>query len=303
MTLPPPHPVWLIAVLCLTGCGGGTGVIQSDPYPRLHDLTPSTALSVVSSNTTFDNPTAPTRFAPTGGTVAIAVRGNGSEITTVNLSVTDATSVSFQQAFNTFVAQLDSNGATVLYSSTVTASDGSERSLLFANSNYALFNLNYMTLGFWEYEASGSATSGVGGAYAAGIETRANDLPTTGTANYTGGMIGRLADGNGSWAVSASAAASADFAGRTVSLTTSNSFKAPAGGGAAVGDSSLNLSGSLSYSAGINQLSGQLMTGPGGMTGPVSAKFFGPGAQELGGTYFITNGSNQQMSGAFGLHQ
>jgi len=106
------------------------------------------------------------------------------------------------------------------------ATDGSARSLLFANSSYALFNLNYMTLGFWEYETSGSAASGVGGAYAAESRPRARDIPTNGTASYNGGMIGRYADGTNSWAVSASAASVADFGTRSVSLTTSNTFKA-----------------------------------------------------------------------------
>jgi hypothetical protein len=303
---------WLLALACLTGCAGGGGGSgnapappPANPYPPLNSVTQPTALSVVSSNDTFNLPT--TAYASTGGTVAISVAGNGSAITTVNVSVTGAGpagTVSFQQTFNssTFQPQLDSAGATVSYYSTVTASDNSVRQLLLANTSYALFNLNYMTLGFWEYDTSAAATSGVGGAYAAGIETRANDLPTTGTASYTGGMIGRYADGTSAWAVAASAASTANFAAHSVSLTTSNSFRAPMGGGTAIADNSLNLTGVLFYPAGINQLSGTLTTG-GGMTGAASAKFFGPGAKELGGTFFVTNGGTQQMVGAFGLHQ
>jgi hypothetical protein len=67
-------------------------------------------------------------------------------------------------------------------------------------------------------------------------------------------------------------------------------------------DPSLNLSGALLFPPGTNQLSGTL-TSTGGMTGPASAKFFGPAAKEVGGTFFVTNGGNQQMNGAFGLHR
>jgi len=66
-------------------------------YPRLNNLTPSTTLTVVSSNIRFDTPTAPTHFESTGGTVAVSVGGDGSKITTVNVSVTNAATVSFQQ--------------------------------------------------------------------------------------------------------------------------------------------------------------------------------------------------------------
>jgi hypothetical protein len=270
-------------------------------------LTQPTALSTVSSNTILNHPT--TELTATGGTVAISVAGNGTAITAVNLNVTGAGAggaVNFQQNFNstttTFTPQ-PSSGPTVLYSAVVVSPvDGSVRQILFANSNYPLFSLSYTTLGVWEYDASGLATSGVGGAYAAGVATRANDLPTTGTANYTGGMIGRYVDGTTSWAVTANAQSMADFGAHTVSLTTSSSMKATAGG-SPMSDPLLNItSGLLIYPAGTNQLSGNLMTA-GGMQGPASARFFGPGAKELGGTFFVTNGGTQQMNGAFGLHR
>jgi hypothetical protein len=218
----------------------------------------------------------------------------------MNLNVAGVSGVSFQQPFNSFTPQVDAKG-TVLYLASVTASDGSVRQILFANPGYPLFSLTYTTFGFWEYDASASATSGVGGAFATGVATRSSDLPTTGTAMYSGGMIGRYADGTTSWAVSATASSLANFGAGTLSLTTSNSSKAPIAGGPATIDLSLNLSGALLFSPGINQLSGTV-TSASGMTGPATAKFFGPGAQELGGAFFVTGGS-QQMTGAFGLHR
>jgi len=293
---------WVLVTACLFGCagGGGSGNSSTNSYPPFRNWTPSTSLAVGSNNFTFNNPT--TALASTGGTVAISMSGNGSAITSADLNVTGAAGVSFQQTFNSFTAQTDSHGATVLFLASVTAADGSVRQFLFANPNYALFSLTYTTMGFWEYDTSTVAVSGVGGAFATGVATRANDLPTTGTATYTGGMIGRYADGTTAWAVTANAASTANFGAGTLSLTTSNSSRAPIGGGAAVSDPNLNLSGALLFPAGTNQLSGSL-TSTSGMSGPASAKFYGPAAQEVGGTFFITNGGSQQMSGAFGLHR
>ena len=293
----------LLALACTAGCAGGggdSGAMSSNPYPPINSVTSSTTLSVVSSNVTFDNPT--TRLTAAGGTVGISANGNGAAITSMSLNVAGASGVSFQQTFNSFTPELDSQGATVLYVASVTASDGSVRQVLFANPGHPLFSLTYTTFGFWEYDASAIATSGVGGAFATGVATRTNDLPTTGTANYSGGLIGRYADGTTSWAVTAGASSMANFGTGTLSLTTSNSFRAPVSGGPAVADNSLNLSGALLFPPGTNQLSGTL-TSTGGMTGPASAKFFGPGAQELGGAFFVTNGGSQQMTGAFGLHR
>lgn len=292
-----------LTLACLAGCaggGGGSDSATSNPYPPINSVTPSTGLSVVQSNVTFDNPT--TKFTSTGGTVDISASGNGSVINTVNLNVAGVSGITFKQTFSSFTPQADSHG-TVLYAASVTdPSDQSVRQMLFANPGYPLFSLTYTTFGFWEYNASTIAASGVGGAFAIGVATRANDLPTTGTANYSGGMIGRYADGKTSWAVTASASSMADFGMGTLSLTTSQSFRAPVSGGAAVRDDNLNLSGALLFAPGTNQLSGTLTTTPGGMTGPASAKFFGPAAKEVGGTFFVTN-SGSQMTGAFGLHR
>ena len=273
-----------------------------NPYPPINSVTPSTVLNTVSSNVTFNNPT--TQFASTGGTVGISASGNGSAITNLNLNVAGAGSppVNFQQTFSSFTSQTDAGGNVVLYFATLTAPDGSVRQVLFANPGYVLFGLTYTTLGLWEYDASAIAPSGVGGAFVTGVATRTSDLPKTGTANYSGGMIGRYVDGTTSWAVTANASSTANFATGTVSFMTINSSRTPVNGGAVVADSNLNLNGMLTFPAGTNQVSGAL-TATGGMTGPASAKFFGPGAQEFAGTFFVTNGGTQQMNGAFGVHR
>ena len=41
----------------------------------------------------------------------------------------------------------------------------------------------------------------------------------------------------------------------------------------------------------------------GGMTGTVNGLFYGPGAEEVGGTFSVNNGTNSTYIGAFGARQ
>ncbi len=65
-----------------------------------------------------------------------------------------------------------------------------------------------------------------------------------------------------------------------------------------------NMSGTLNYAAGSNAISGTVTTGT-GLTGTVTANFFGPAAQEIGGTFVLQDGPTPTttMMGAFGVHQ
>jgi hypothetical protein len=54
-------------------------------------------------------------------------------------------------------------------------------------------------------------------------------------------------------------------------------------------NSNLNLSGTLSYLAGSNQFSGTVNTTS--MSGIATGKFYGPSAQEIGGTFSVSNGT------------
>jgi hypothetical protein len=62
----------------------------------------------------------------------------------------------------------------------------------------------------------------------------------------------------------------------------------------------LDLSGSLSWAAGVNNFSGQVQTRDGNLNGSASGKFYGPTAQEIGGTYQLGGGGVSRMVGGFG---
>ena len=64
-------------------------------------------------------------------------------------------------------------------------------------------------------------------------------------------------------------------------------------------NANLNMSGTLSYNPGSNPFRGAVSTA-GGMTGAATGRFYGPAAQEIGGTFSATGPGLQSYGGAFG---
>lgn len=62
---------------------------------------------------------------------------------------------------------------------------------------------------------------------------------------------------------------------------------------------SLDMTGTLSYAPGSNQFSGPV-TATNGMTGTAQGRFYGPAAEEIGGTFSVTGPGVQSYGGAFG---
>jgi hypothetical protein len=150
-------------------------------------------------------------------------------------------------------------------------------------------SLRYSSAGVWASKIHPqTAFSGpVAGAAAVGVATPRADLPTTGTAQYSGQFLGRLDnDGINQDSVRATAQSVANFGSGVVSFSTTNSVlpNIPVlqpGGNWGTGDvaaPSLDLTGSMTFlsSGGVrqNSLSGPVSTR--GMTGEVRGNFFGP---------------------------
>jgi len=97
--------------------------------------------------------------------------------------------------------------------------------------------------------------------------------------------------------------ATANFGTRSIAFATSNTATST-DLISSTANSNLNMSGTLTYSAGVNQFTGSVTTVGGGpsnaaMSGTATGKFYGPTAQEIGGTFGLTNGSTGYL-GAFG---
>jgi hypothetical protein len=171
--------------------------------------------------------------------------------------------------------------------------------------DFAFTSLNYSSAGVWAHR--GFAGTVATGAAAVGVATGRADLPTTGTATYSGAFIGRQVDIDGERdLVEANATSTANFGTGVVSFETTNSRSR---GG--VSDPTLDLIGTMTFqsSNGVrqNQLRGPVSTKTGAMTGEVRGNFFGPASStsappELGGSVAVrttTPGIRRSMVGGF----
>jgi len=271
-------------------------------YTLTSALTATSALEGPSQAFTTDS-AAMTLAPSSGGTLSGQGTSTTAGIQSLSINVTNVAGVTFSE---TFLASdiatstpISGQAPRALLSGSKTASDGSVRSLTILD--VASGGFNYMLLGLWEYASAAVATSTSGQAFVVGSATRPSEIPVTGTASYSGVMVGRYADGAALWTATASASATADFANRSVAFSTANTQIANQAVTQAA--PTLNLSGTLTYPAATNNLAGTLST-TGGLTGPSAARFYGPAAVEVGGVFFVKDAANtKQMTGFFGLKQ
>lgn len=158
---------------------------------------------------------------------------------------------------------------------------------------------DYQIFGVWETGLK--SASGNFAAYSAGASSSASSVPNTGSGNFTGKSLGVYTDAGGNNYVTGSdARLTADFGARAVAVTTFNTQKNNTITYVHTAAPNLDLSGSLSYSAGTNSFSGGVSTS-GGMSGTASGRFYGPAATEIGGTFSTKAASGvEHFAGAFG---
>jgi hypothetical protein len=238
-----------------------------------------------------------------GGEVKGTLLFTSGKLSSATVDVSAPTvSLTFSETFTTFSEQSLPGLPGSVYVAEKTATDGTVRSLLLLDPSSA--GLSYSTLGAWGYdEPSGSPTRSYGGWFAVGIETRGADIPTTGTANYVGGMAGTYANGATIYGVAAAAGAKANFGARNIEFNTTNTTKMDINtpGSLPVLDPSLDITANrLTYSAGVNRITGAVTSST--MSGNAAARFFGPAAAEFGGAFSMKNGTDtEQMTGSFML--
>ena len=164
------------------------------------------------------------------------------------------------------------------------------------NLHYPVANssLSYMAFGEWMQPLGASTTQG--GFFAFGNATPGSAIPLTGTATFNGAFhakafVGSLI-GVTTTTIDGGFTAMADFSARTLSVSTTNSVHP-----------SYNLTGSLSYASGVNELRGSMSTftapGPGqGYSGGAVGHFYGPKAEEVGGAFRLTRANPQCLFGS-----
>lgn len=146
----------------------------------------------------------------------------------------------------------------------------------------------YMAWGWWltaDYATTDPMIDTVEGFFVVGKPTAPGNIPTTGTATYSGETSGQALDG----ATFGIFNATADFQNRAIAVSSTNTILDQGTGTFAAPQYDFN--GTLSYAAGVNQFNGTISNSTSGMAGTATGMFYGPAAEEIGGVFEITNGS------------
>ena len=170
-------------------------------------------------------------------------------------------------------------------------------------------DLNFVAHGIWSFSTNcpvrgcaknfGNMNVYVGGG-AFGYETPHGNIPSSGTKRFTGDTIGAYTNEFGkSYFVSAFFTADTNFGTREIDISTSGTFARDLITDVTGSNSNLNWSGSMSYAAGSNNLSGTGVTDDGQLSGDLKGKFYGGAANEIGGTWAFTGTGNRRYGGAF----
>lgn len=153
----------------------------------------------------------------------------------------------------------------------------------------------YQTYGAWvTYDKDQSVVDA--GGFSVGLPTEAAAIDTTGTAKFEGTAAGLYVTNGGDKTdlMTAKAHLDVDFASQSVAFTTTDS-QLPEAGTAAP---NLDMAGTLTYAPGTNGFKGAVSTAT--MSGTASGGFYGPAAQEAGGSYTLDNGAVEHLRGGFG---
>ena len=166
---------------------------------------------------------------------------------------------------------------------------------LFANPS--TFSFDYQTYGIW---GSYGIATGNSFALSDGSASPTSAIPATGGLTFTGGSTGYFVDTNKfAYLTNATMVGTLSFNNRTIIFTTTNTVIQGAPNGNVSANTNLNMTGVITYIAGTNNFIGTVTT-TSGMTGKINGKFYGPGVNEIGGTYAVYGAGIGSLVGSFG---
>ena len=263
-----------LGAIALVACGGGSSSTTTTTADT--PVTPAVASFTSWSATTANIPVAMTN----GSSSSIDLLGSISQADS-NGSASAALGDTLQSSFS-------SANTTTLNKSQTTIG-------LFANP--FTYSFDYQTYGTWG--PYGNAT-GSSFALSDGTSSAASVIPATGSLTYTGGSTGYYVDPNKfSYITNANMVFISTFDNRTLNFSTSNTVIQGGPNGNLNSNPALQLTGVLTYVAGTNNFTGTVTT-TSGMTGTMNGKFYGPGLNEVGGTYAVYAAGIGTMVGSFG---
>jgi len=302
-------------IALLSGCGGGGGGggssltqitftdIDSVTVPSVVNINSGIArdFSYTASSTAVTSVfTNPTDIDPSG--VALTYNSD----TTLNkvAITTDNSSVTINESSGGNIGNL---GNDIVYG----YDSAGEDFILAANPVSSNIDWNYQTFGIWE---TGRGTgSGTAGGISVGALTDPSNIPTSGSATFSGYYGGVLVDTTGNDFITKGSltATIADWSARSIAFQTSNDqYVSPVSSTPSwKSDPSQAMSGTLSYSSSYNAdniVFGGVITDGYGWSGTLAGKFYGPNAEEMGGVFSIYGNGGvgiETHAGAFGAAQ
>lgn len=310
----------------LAGCGGGGGGSSSGgsgggsssqpTFTSWGAIKPNTTTAVsgtsqevsYTANPATDLVTSLSPLTPneSGATYFLTTNANN-QASAISIRSARGTTVTFNNANRSTLASAVRYFPTPQFFATYTGAitgDGTSAALA-ADERAA--GWNYQSYGVW---ISGRGTgAGTAGAASVGALTQAGNIPTVGSATFRGTSAGIYVGPQGNYLITtAFMNADVSFANRTVNLSTINTSAASAAsiinGSFGTSTPALNISGSLSYAPGTNSISGAVTTAGSSngtpMTGTAKGAFFGPNANEIGGTFGVKGTGMETFAGGFG---
>ena len=288
-----------LGIMLLAACGGGSSSSSTTT------TTPSTPISIDSF----------TSWSATSANVPVAMTdGASSSIDLLgNISQADSSgSATFTRDANnsfTLISPTASAGNSAIFSAALgdtlqnsfssantTALNKAQTTIgLFANPS--TYSFNYQTYGIW---GSYGIATGNSFALSDGSASPVSAISTTGGLTFTGGSTGYFFDTNKfAYITNATMVSNLSFNTRTFLFTTTSTVIQGAPNGNVNSNTNLNITGVMTYIAGTNNFSGTVTT-TSGMTGKINGKFYGPGVNEIGGTYALYGAGIGTMVGSFG---
>ena len=284
----------LVLPLTLIACAGSSGSSSSSSSSATTTPFSGWSTTVVGNPVSFSGGVSSTLAVD--GTLVQSLSDGASTLTLGASNNFSATSASNSSGSVTFSV---ANGDTLQsgFDGNSTVALNKAKTVVGAFANPSAYGFEYQTFGAWG--AYGNATTP---AYAisVGNPSPASAIPMGGAVTFTGGATGYYVDANKfSYLTSANMVANVTFDNRTAVITTTNTTLIGGPGAAQLSIPSLNMTANLSYAAGANALAGSATTAN-GMSGNINGKFYGPGLNEIGGTYAVTGSGIGSMVGGFG---
>lgn len=279
----------------LAGCGGGGGGTNIREFTSWSAVEPGTTVRINAmtreATATFNgelvSAITPLSAVTTNSSVTMTFDSNGDA---TGLAITTPlSSVSFSTANGDMFGNIYPELIGV-------ASQDASKAALAADPYY--LGWDYQSFGIWfTNDLWGEGTVGV---MSLGAPTSGDAIPTSGTATYLGMTGGMYLDPAGNqYFTFSDMTVDANFGTRSLAFATSDTYisqdlivdvSAP----------ELDLTGTLTYSAGTNSFSGTVDNGD-ALSGTANGRFYGPVAEELGGVFALTSGNGvETYGGGFG---